>query len=192
MASKVTKVLEGQGYAFEADDKMYALRAPLSNERDDAARAESITKRLARMNDKDIIALAKLPAPLEEIEFYTELVKYEEKQLRAETDESEQEDLERRINMMYKKVNLRTAAESELNEIGRVKRDRYLARTLLIDEEGKPVDISKGSIELQDNARDAASDLWNDLNNLPFLSEAFSRLKSLRLSRTKEATSSTQ
>jgi len=180
--AKLTNHLKGKGIVFtvtngEGEDKVtleYALRAPMPNERDDASRIDAIAKRLERMNNPDMIELAKHHVPEEENLIFQELMDYEETQMRAETDDEEEEALERQIKAMRASIGGRTAADSPLEEYGRNHRSRYLAKILLIDVDGKELDIDQEEIIVQDAARDAAVKLWNELNRLPFLSDQFS------------------
>ena len=91
--------------------------------------------------------------------------------MRAESDETELDRLERRVNLMYETVRSRTAADTPLDNIGRAKRNRWLARTLICDGDGNEIDYDELSIKVQDVARDKADELWSDLSELPFLSD---------------------
>lgn len=180
--AKLKNHIDGKGIVFSVTtgtgkDEVttkYGLRAPMPNERDDAGRIDAVAKRLERMNNPDMVELAKHPVPEEETIIFQELMDYEEEQMRAETEDEEEEALERQIKAMRASIGGRTAADSPLEEYGRNKRSRYLAKTLLIDKDGKKLDINKEEIIVQDAARDAAVKLWNELNRLPFLSDQFS------------------
>jgi len=159
--------IDAETYKLTLGEETYEMRPPTPGERDEAELIESRTARFLRMTDKEIQELAKLPPPQEEIDYYNALIDIELARIKASDDDSiDLELIERNMAAMKANVKLRTAASSIITQASMQKRNRFLAKTLLVDR-----DYSKLPPAIQDALTEKAGEIWNDIAELPFLSE---------------------
>ena len=170
---KLETHVQGRGLLFEVGGENYILRPPTPAERDEASRIEQTEKRWLRMTDEKVKALADMDPPQEEYEFFKLLAKFEERIMREaeKSDDDDVEELERRINGMYSGVETRTAADKLVQAHGKQVRNRYLAKTLLCDNDWNPLSFDMAEIALQEEATRKAEELWDSVEELPFLSK---------------------
>ena len=167
MSNSIQDHIAGTNYKFEIGGVEYEMRPPTPGERDKAELIEARTGRYLRMTDDEIKELAKLPPPEEEIAYYEALIDIELQRIKAsDEDNLDLELIERNMQAMKANIRLRTAATSIVNVAAAQKRNRYLAKTLLVDN-----DYSELHPGIQDELTNKASEIWSDLSEIPFLSE---------------------
>ena len=157
--SKLQKHIKAEPYEFEIAGKTYRMRPPTPAERDEAELIEAKTARYLRMTDEELKELAKLPPPEEEIAYFEELINIEMERIKAsDEDNIDLELIERNMRTMKAALRLRTAATSIINKMAAKKRNRFLAKTLLVDE-----DYSALPAYVQDQLTEKAGEFWSDL-----------------------------
>jgi len=160
-------MLEGKPVTVEIGNKEYQLRQPTSAERDEAELIEAKAGRYLRMTDKEIKELAELPAPQEEIEYYNALIEMEIERIKASDEtNTDVELIDRNARAMKANLKLRTAATTIITQYATNKRNKFLAKTLLIDE-----DFDNLLPFEQDALAQAAAGIMNDISSIPFLLE---------------------
>lgn len=172
MSQTLTDHMNGRGVRFQVDDKAYALRAPQWFEQDDAEYEMSVATRNKRMFDPRILALSNEPAPEEELLFLRMMAEHEARLMNASgADAVLTEEQQRKVVAMEARIASRTAADKPLEEYSVRVRSRKLAELLLIDgDTGEPLVFSEQSIPVQNTATEAGSEIWSNLNDIPFLS----------------------
>ena len=161
------KMIDGTPIDVVVGSKTFKLKQPTSAIRDEAAFIEAKTARYLRMTDDEIIRLSELPPPQEEIDFYNTLIDQQLEKLAASDDSNvDMEAIKDNADAMKPNMKLRTAATSIINAYSQNKRNKFLAKQLLIEQ-----DFDKLLPNEQDAIVNAAGQMYNDLNTLPFLSE---------------------
>ena len=155
------KALQGAGLLFTLGGKDYKLRQPYDFEFDRALQVQRAEERYVRMNDEKVKQLAEQEAPYEEIAFLKSLAELEIDLLKASAElghDIDKDDFQRRSRQIYDIIEHRTAADTLIKEFGIAARNRYLAKTLLVDEDYKALPVA-----VQNAIADKAGEMFDTI-----------------------------
>ena len=171
-AQTLEEIANGAPLRFTVGGEKYQLRAPTPEEKAEAENAQTAA-RLLRSFDPEVAQLAQLPATAEQNAGLLELRDLYEKVLHSEQGQTILSKEQKRyidgiINSLYEQLERRTAAEPLLDSYSARRRNIWLARHLLQDQDGRALDFNAIGIAAQEAAIDEAGRLLRDYSLLPF------------------------